>query len=819
MTAAPFTSSPEVRQLLSNASAKLKAQRDETALFKALDESVENLEVGTIQEIVGRNALSSSYHTQNIKKYQDLAYLRTLNAEQLRHAQQVIEGAFAYFLAAYKEKSNKRKLKQRSVFGKTIPNKALSSAAQQITQCADILSYLKQGIPAPEANTPEAQHNNAFFRFYNSDNCLAYLARTVIEWLRDTTFDALTNPTVASRTALSTVNAHRLYWIWGKGFLLDCILSELPDILNKTRSTQEINAPNVITGYMSFILYYTRLFAETVLLFKHVVPGWWMSEAEKQKGWKQRLAERWDEKGIVILNDLVWSTTNLVTYFWLTSSQSARLGNYGIGLTALLLCFDAALTFYAWSKNQKKFERAVAKIDGEIIVANKELSATVEQLDETQEALTPYSQETVAALNESCAPLFALLDKIRSISDQATADALLEVLKTTKVSDYQRQIKSFIEMENELSHNYLNTELQTLDDFNLEESSETIQTVINETVVSEQNSPSQELMAHILNSWRLHQRTRRLSKRLESLNDEKAALSLDWKYQSESHQDLLVYSIAMMASFSLLLLPLIPGLPIAASMIGFASSLLLFSVSVAYTYKTYHNKVARSEEERAQAKQQCAQLLIEHKILQAIEEGKNYDKLFLELIKLGEVLPEGQQRQKAEYYHSLKKDSALPEHFLKLQRLQLFLEIRQLQANDTYHQGMIRYQRINLMRAVVTDCIIPVIVFAATFCFPLGIGLGILAAGLVVGLILPKLIDYCFTPKEKKLGQGLEHKTTEELLADPDFIEFDNNNPSIETLPAQDTPSPEPVEAPKKTPKQPDLEQPDIDLSGRYSLT
>ena len=80
----------------------------------------------------------------------------------------------------------------------------------------------------------------------------------------------------------------------------------------------------------------------------------------------------------------------------------------------------------------------------------------------------------------------------------------------------------------------------------------------------------------------------------------------------------------------------------------------------------------------------------------------------------------------------------------------LFLEIKQLKAENEYQQQIIVLQTMHFYRKVMLEALIPAIIFSSLVFFPLGWGLGLL--GLVVGLAIASniLIDKIFTPEKEE---------------------------------------------------------------------
>ncbi|MFC3908364.1 hypothetical protein ACFORL_04650 [Legionella dresdenensis] len=168
---------------------------------------------------------------------------------------------------------------------------------------------------------------------------------------------------------MSKSNDLRLYWVWGGG-MLSAILEMLPaDFYNNQQAQAALGVPAPITGYMSWVLYYTRLGINLYLLTKHANP-WLKDSPEAEIPWQERFLTQWDMRKFTILNDLFWATANLACYFWLVGSGA--LGTAGNAVTAGLLLMDIALTcwrFYeeqtAYNKKMQDYKEAIEDLEEE----------------------------------------------------------------------------------------------------------------------------------------------------------------------------------------------------------------------------------------------------------------------------------------------------------------------------------------------------------------------------------------------------------------------------------------------------------------------
>ncbi len=194
-----------------------------------------------------------------------------------------------------------------------------------------------------------------------------YLGFSLGRWYVDQYEEMRRSPTVATTSWLNELNWHRLYWVWagGNGGLLGSLF-DLEWIKTHCkgheRASKNLAIPVAFLGYVSWILYYFRFSIEFFKLIKHTVSNPWMSEAEANMPWQERLKGQWDQRKFAMLNDLVWATVNLVTIYWLTNSVSLMMGAYGGLLTIGLMCFDVSIAMWQRQEEREAHERECERI-------------------------------------------------------------------------------------------------------------------------------------------------------------------------------------------------------------------------------------------------------------------------------------------------------------------------------------------------------------------------------------------------------------------------------------------------------------------------
>ena len=138
------------------------------------------------------------------------------------------------------------------------------------------------------------------------------------------------------RARLDSLNQKRLYWVWASSLIKLMLDLTPPDFFNSANAAKIMRSPDYYTGALSWILYYFRLSISFGLVLKHTIPGFWMSEEEKQTPWQERLLAQLDQRKFTMIElDAFWATANLVCFYVLTAQKG--LGPWGDLLTMALL--------------------------------------------------------------------------------------------------------------------------------------------------------------------------------------------------------------------------------------------------------------------------------------------------------------------------------------------------------------------------------------------------------------------------------------------------------------------------------------------------
>ncbi len=228
----------------------------------------------------------------------------------------------------------------------------------QLLQCARYIETIKAQVE----HTSEEQLNSYL---KCSEKHLKYLGLTTLApLLADTIEQISSGVTVSLFKWMREVNVFRLYWVWAGGTLLSALEMFPSSFEYKTQAQDAIAAPGPYTGYMSWILYYTRLGIQLSLLLKHTFAGPWMSQAEREVPWQDRFTTQWEQRKYSIINDLIWGTANLACFYWLIGS--GFMGMLGNVATTGLLLVDTVAAIYGYYEAETQHNKEVARYQEDI---------------------------------------------------------------------------------------------------------------------------------------------------------------------------------------------------------------------------------------------------------------------------------------------------------------------------------------------------------------------------------------------------------------------------------------------------------------------
>lgn len=236
-------------------------------------------------------------------------------------------------------------------------NKTLKGLRDNLNQCAILihaLQYSKEHLTAETQLRKRVSESEKPFKFSAIELGRLIAAKAY----------ALTSVTAWTET-LTAINDPRLYWVWGEGMLAS-IMALLPETFARKKDAERaLTAPDDALGYLGWMLYYTRFGLNTSLLLEHTLPGPWMSKRERIAiPALERFKTQWDQRKFVLLNDSVWATVNLVTFFWLNGK--GMLGYAGDVLTVGLLMADTALTFWQVMEESTQHNAELHRLSNDI---------------------------------------------------------------------------------------------------------------------------------------------------------------------------------------------------------------------------------------------------------------------------------------------------------------------------------------------------------------------------------------------------------------------------------------------------------------------
>ncbi|MDP1604968.1 MAG: hypothetical protein Q8M03_17095 [Legionella sp.] len=233
--------------------------------------------------------------------------------------------------------------------------RALADYTAAMNKCSKFLDQLDLSTPKPtpeELLLTETSASEKYLKFCGLTIIAPYVVQKIMAFIDSKAEVFGKAKTVITKEIMTDINGVRLYWVWGGG-LLSSVLEMLPaNFFNAQQAQIAVNAPNILTGYISWVLYYARFGINLMLLLKHTIKGPWMSIEESKIPWQERFKTQWDKRKFALLNDSIWATANMACFFWLTGA--GMLGYFGNFLTAGLLIMDLTLTIWRfWEESTK----------------------------------------------------------------------------------------------------------------------------------------------------------------------------------------------------------------------------------------------------------------------------------------------------------------------------------------------------------------------------------------------------------------------------------------------------------------------------------
>jgi|GEM_PF-1809892 len=172
----------------------------------------------------------------------------------------------------------------------------------------------------------------------------------------------------------------------------------------------------------------------------------------------------------------------------------------------------------------------------------------------------------------------------------------------------------------------------------------------------------------------------------------------------------LAYAAGLLGAFCLMCCFFAPVAAPVAMVLGLTGAVLSFVFTVASSAIRSGLEIEKSKQTRQEIKKQCASLLRD----------------------FGSITDDNKKRL-------------------------IYLEIAGLMTESDYQKKLIHFQALKLIRSVFIDAFVPVIIFASLVFMPMGIGLGVMGAGLALALLSNVLIKR-LEPEAESLPEFNEQK-------------------------------------------------------------
>lgn len=256
---------------------------------------------------------------------------------------------------------------------------------KQIAHCElllDLLNPYKQ----VQSEAEKAASNEKPLKYLGISLGIA-ISDTMMEWIDVETenIQYVDGKSEEIQSTIGWINQRRLYWVWASSFITS-MLSAIPqDFFNTGRASEVMRIPDPYTGILSWSMYYFRFSLHLSLFLKHTIAGPWMSPVEKAIPFKQRFLTQWSQRKFELLNDSLWATCNMATFFWLTAK--AGLGPWGDLFTIALLFFDLSVAAWNFEEKRVKHLRQRLQYEHEIELLEEKIKLLLQQTDPEEEIL------------------------------------------------------------------------------------------------------------------------------------------------------------------------------------------------------------------------------------------------------------------------------------------------------------------------------------------------------------------------------------------------------------------------------------------------
>ncbi|STX30220.1 Uncharacterised protein [Legionella beliardensis] len=388
-------------------------------VLNGLDASIKELylnsSLDTLHHLRKQLPTVANYYSSQLAQTNP-AYFKFLNPKQRQALEDKL--LFAFYILSLEHK--RHTMAQRKA--------KIAELEANLQHCSLLLSKLRASAdPLSPQNQLNAELNESpkYLKFFGYVIVAPYIVQQIMAFVDNKAQSINNAKTGTIIESLSNINEARLFWVWAGG-MLTSIFEMLPDsFYNNQQAKDHIGDAAPITGYMSFVLYYTRFAINFLLLLKHTFKGPWMSEEEKSLNlstW-ERFKTQWNQRKFALLNDLIWASANMACFFWLKGT--GQLGYIGNVVTAGLLVMDLVLTIWRfWEENT---------------VHNKQIQALKQ------------AQAELKAQHERLEKRFSALCKIKQLSDE---DALEKQKLLQQLQSLEYKINDNLKLEEEMNFDW-----------------------------------------------------------------------------------------------------------------------------------------------------------------------------------------------------------------------------------------------------------------------------------------------------------------------------------------------------------------------------
>lgn len=629
---------------------------------------------------------------------------------------------------------------------------SLARINSKINECHQLIVQLENTPSLGEKGNPDSQET---IHQAETSKPLRYLGldagRAIAEWIGDFTSvsNLPTETTKTTRDLMTSLNNERLQWVWSKLFLMTILQSLVPrDFFHNTQAQANLNQFGVITGYMSFVLYYARFALNFSLLLKHTIKGPILErELHRMKELPKDLS--------LYKNSYIWTVTkdedgnpkNNLVYIKDNGEQESL--NFSddtqifkkLGL--IMLSNEDSTSLFAQDIEQI--------IQSENPNHDPWTIDELKQLSPWERFKTQWNLRKYTLLNDSIwglANMACFFWLVGTGSLGLAGNGLTGVLL---IMDLTLAIWAF--MEESTAHNQRMLQLET-----------DIQQKNGEIVALEQELNRIKALNRVLNDNETkdkEDKEKKLAMLYRDLAKYKKAQEqeeFDWRYTKYNFISLVSYSAGLLIAFSMvcnfyapasvvnsLLIPasFVTGhalSPIAMMGMGVGGAAFCFLFTVLYAVATGVIDIRQSKGSAARIKEEYLKLLEEFKTLSA-DMVKEAEATLL----VRELAPDIETTEESD---GEIRPSAL---YLDLEnkRRALYIQLKGLEVEMNYHEAMARYQTVKMIRSLLIDAMIPVVVFSVGVMFFPGFNLaaiGVMAAGFALVTVSRAIMER-FEPK------------------------------------------------------------------------